>query len=98
MIRHILKGMLNSLLNHSKEKETPAQMNTIEYSIHLSESNAIERIKTFNNRAFKAKTQKTMFKNVRNSDALYAEYRELIEQEPNYVTLCLDDLGGIFDD
>lgn len=98
MIRHILKGMLNSLLNHSKEKETPVQMNTIEYSIHLSEYNAIQRIKKFNNRALKAKTQKTMFKNVRNSDALYAEYRELIEQQPNYVTLCLDDLGGIFDD
>jgi len=73
-------------------------MNDIDYSIHLSEVNAIQRMDTFTTRAMKAKTDKTRYKNFRIADALYAEYRELIEDEPNYVTFTLNHLEGIFDD
>ena len=56
------------------------------------------RMDKFNDRAVKAKTYKTMHKNFRNADAVYAEYRELIEEDQTYVTLCLDHLAGILDD
>jgi hypothetical protein len=73
-------------------------MTETDYSIYLSHTNAIERMEKFNQRAVKAKTHKTMHKNFRIADALYAEYRELIEDEPNYVTFTLNHLEGIFDD
>jgi hypothetical protein len=73
-------------------------MNDIDYSIHLCENNAIRQMDTFTNRAMKAKTNKTRYKNFRNLDAIYAEYRELIDDEPNYVTFTLNHLEGIFDD
>lgn len=73
-------------------------MTETDYSIFLSECNALQRMSKFNQRAVRAKTHKTMHKNYRNSDAIYAEYRELIECEPNYVTLCIDHLEDIFDD
>lgn len=73
-------------------------MNEIEYSIHLSEVNAIRRMDKFTRRAMKAKTNKTRHKNFRNVDALYAEYRELIDDEPNYVNFTLNYLEGIFND
>jgi len=73
-------------------------MTETDYSIYLSHTNAMQRMDQFNQRAVKAKTYKTMHKNFRNADAVYAEYRELIENEQNYVTLCLDHLEGIFND
>ena len=73
-------------------------MTETDYSIYLSHTNAMERMDKFNDRAVKAKTYKTMHKNFRNADAVYAEYRELIEEESNYVTLCLDHLEGILND
>jgi hypothetical protein len=73
-------------------------MTETDYSIHLSHTNAMERMEKFNDRAVKAKTYKTMHKNFRNADAVYAEYRELIESDQNYVTLCLDHLAGILND
>lgn len=63
-------------------------MTETDYSIFLSRTHACQQIEKFNERAMKAKTHKTMHKNFRNADAIYAEYRELIEQEPNYVILC----------
>lgn len=73
-------------------------MTETDYSIYLSHTNAMERMEKFNQRAFRAKTHKTMHKNFRIADALYAEYRELIDNDPDYVTLCLDHLEGIFND
>ena len=73
-------------------------MTETDYSIFLSETNALQQMEKFNQRAVKAKTYKTMHKNFRNADAVYAEYRELIESDPNYATLCLDHLAGIFTD
>lgn len=73
-------------------------MTEADYSIYLSHTNAMERMERFNQRAVKAKTYKTMHKNFRIADALYAEYRELIEEESNYVTLCLDHLDDIIND
>lgn len=73
-------------------------MTETDYSIFLSETNALKQLEKFNQRAIRAKTHKTMHKNFRNADALYAEYRELIEREPNYVTLCLDHLEEIIND
>jgi hypothetical protein len=73
-------------------------MNDIDYSIFLSEVTARNRMELFDKRALKAKTHKTMHKNFRISDSLYAEYRELIDDEPNYVTFTLNHLEGIFDD
>jgi hypothetical protein len=73
-------------------------MTETDYSIYLSHTNAMQRMETFNQRAVRAKTHKTMHKNFRNADAVYAEYRELIESEPNYVTLCLDHIEGILND
>ncbi len=69
-----------------------------DYSIYLSEMNALERMEKFNQRAVRAKTHKTMHKNFRIADAIYAEYRELIEKDPTYVTFTLNHLEGIFDD
>lgn len=69
-----------------------------DYSIYLSHSNAVDRMEKFNQRAFRAKTYKTMHKNFRIADAIYAEYRELIEEDPHYVTFTLNYLEGIFDD
>ena len=73
-------------------------MDEADYSIYLSHTNAMERMDKFNDRAVKAKTYKTMHKNFRNADAVYAEYRELIEQQPDYATLTLDHLAGILND
>ncbi|MFZ9756092.1 MAG: hypothetical protein ACO3DK_08675, partial [Bacteroidia bacterium] len=73
-------------------------MDPTDYSIFLSEVNARNRMELFDKRALKAKTHKTMHKNFRISDCLYAEYRELIEDEPNYVTFTLPLLEGILDD
>ncbi len=73
-------------------------MNDIDFSIFLCEHNAVYRMDTFKKRALRAKTDKTRYKNFRNVDALYAEYRELIDDEPNYVTFTLNHLEGIFDD
>jgi hypothetical protein len=73
-------------------------MTETDYSIYLSHTNAMERMEKFNQRAVKAKTYKTMHKNFRIADALYAEYRELIEEDQTYVTLCLDHLEGITND
>jgi hypothetical protein len=70
----------------------------IDQSIHLCEINAIRQMDKFHDRAMKAKTNKTRYKNFRNVDAIYAEYRELIDDEPNYVTFTLNHLEGIFDD
>lgn len=73
-------------------------MSEIDYSIFLSEHNALQQMEKFNQRAIRAKTYKTMHKNFRNADAVYAEYRELIENEPTYATLCLDHIEGILND
>ena len=73
-------------------------MTETDYSIYLSHTHAMGRMDKFNDRAVKAKTYKTMHKNFRNADAVYAEYRELIEEDQTYVTLCLDHLAGILDD
>ena len=73
-------------------------MTETDYSIFLSENNALKRMEKFTQLAVRAKTHKTMHKNFRNADAVYAEYRELIEREPNYITLCLDHLDGIIND
>ena len=73
-------------------------MTETDYSIFLSETNALQQMEKFNQRAVKAKTYKTMHKNFRNADAVYAEYRELIEQQPDYATLTLDQLAGILND
>jgi len=73
-------------------------MTETDYSIYLSHTHAMERMEKFNDRAVKAKTYKTMHKNFRNADAVYAEYRELIEEDQTYVTLCLDHLSGIIND
>ncbi len=73
-------------------------MTETDYSIYLSETNALEQMKKFNERAMKAKTNKTRYKNFRNVDALYAEYRELIDEDPSYVTFTLNHLEGIIND
>ena len=73
-------------------------MTETDYSIFLSETNALQQMEKFNQRAVKAKTYKTMHKYFRNADAVYAEYRELIEQQPDYGTLTLDHLAGILND
>ncbi len=73
-------------------------MTETDYSIYLSETNALQQMDKFNQRAIKAKTHKTMHKNFRIADCIYAEYRELIEREPNYVTLCLDHLEQTIND
>jgi hypothetical protein len=73
-------------------------MDEADYSIYLSHTNAMERMKKFNKRAVKAKTYKTKHKNFRIADALYAEYRELIEEDQTYVTLCLDHIETITND
>lgn len=73
-------------------------MNETDFSIYLSHINALDRIKKFDKRAVDAKTYKTKRKNFRIADALYAEYRELIEEDQTYVTLCLDHLEGILND
>jgi hypothetical protein len=81
-----------------KEKEIHQIMTDTDYSIQLSHDNAVARMEKFNDRAVKAKTYKTMHKNFRIADALYAEYRELIEEDQTYVTLTLDHLAGILND
>ena len=86
------------MLNPFKEKEIQTLMTETDYSIFLSQSNALQQMEKFNQRAFRAKTHKTMHKNFRNADAVYAEYRELIEEDPSYVTFTLHHLEGIFDD
>jgi len=73
-------------------------MTETDYSIYLSHENAMQRMEKFTDRAVKAKTYKTMHKNFRNADAVYAEYRELIEEESNYVTLCIDHFEDIIND
>jgi hypothetical protein len=98
MIRHILRSILNYLPNHLKAKETQITMTETDYSIHLCEINAIRQMDKFNERAMKAKTNKTRYKNFRNVDALYAEYRELIDDDPNYVTFTLNHLEDIIND
>ncbi len=73
-------------------------MTETDYSIYLSENNALQQMEKFTKRAVRAKTHKTMHKNFRIADAIYAEYRELIECEPNYVTLTLNHLEETIND
>lgn len=89
--------MLNFLQNHLRGKETHI-MNDTDFSIYLSHMNALDRLEKFNKRAVKAKTYKTKHKNFRIADALYAEYRELIEEDQTYITLCLDHIETITND
>jgi hypothetical protein len=52
----------------------------------------------FDKRALKTKKVKKISKNVFNAIAIYDEYRELLEEDPDYVTFTLPLLEGILDD
>jgi hypothetical protein len=73
-------------------------MDPVDYSIFLSEVNARNRMELFDRRALKTKKVKKISKNVFNALAIYDEYRELLEEDPDYVTFTLPRLEGILDD
>jgi hypothetical protein len=67
-------------------------MELIVQSIDASIIHSCNRMKYLERLGERAKYRETRMKNLRNSDAIYAEFRELYE-DANYVTLAMDYLN-----